>query len=581
MPDYTSNLGLYKPSRNDALALDTTLADNFMNIDSKLGVGLIDERGIKHNSLKERLQVFRNFLDTAVGVNVLEMGATGDGVENDTTAFQKALDVAKTNGAVTVLIPEGTYRMTAELKVYSNTQILCHPNATIVRDHSGYLMMNGNRSTEADPSNYTGYNGRGNIHIVGGIWDGNGVAQPSKASIFHFGHGSNITFTRMTLKDVADSHHVEFNACKNIVVEECNFLGHVGDTNFNEAIQLDLSKSGTTTIGADDNTPCLNVWVQNCYFGPSGTAGSSNIVRAFGSHNSTIGRAHENIHFDNNVVENSSSWAVRAYNWQKVSITNNKLINCGSGINWRTAITGVGTEDPDGNQVGSEIAESGVISGNVIHGGLSSGRAIEIFGEVDTAGKPKGITVAFNTIMMDDSTKTYDAICFSYAENCTCIGNRIYGCKGSSINIKNNSYDITVEGNQIDESGSYGIIVDSASAYINVTGNNIRRSYRSGICFTNNVQACVASGNIVTGVNGVAGDDISYNHVRADGSCDRLSITGNTFRDYGGSYVTTRAIHITSSCLNVLITGNMASGYEMYNGAGGDSLTANNTGTVL
>jgi hypothetical protein len=55
MPEYTGFLGLYKPNRNDNLSLDTTLADNFDNIDKKLGSGLVGNNGETHASLKERL----------------------------------------------------------------------------------------------------------------------------------------------------------------------------------------------------------------------------------------------------------------------------------------------------------------------------------------------------------------------------------------------------------------------------------------------------------------------------------------------------------------------------------------------
>lgn len=36
MADFTNFLGLYLPNRNDALDLDTTLADNFLKLDQKL-----------------------------------------------------------------------------------------------------------------------------------------------------------------------------------------------------------------------------------------------------------------------------------------------------------------------------------------------------------------------------------------------------------------------------------------------------------------------------------------------------------------------------------------------------------------
>lgn len=56
--------------------------------------------------------------------NVLKFGAAGDGRRNDTAAIQKALDQARGAGGGTVYLPEGTYKTSADLNVYSNTKIL-------------------------------------------------------------------------------------------------------------------------------------------------------------------------------------------------------------------------------------------------------------------------------------------------------------------------------------------------------------------------------------------------------------------------------------------------------------------------
>lgn len=52
-------------------------------------------------------------------VNVLDYGATGDGVANDTTAIQAAIDTGKN-----VFLPEGTYLIDAALTVHSAGQII-------------------------------------------------------------------------------------------------------------------------------------------------------------------------------------------------------------------------------------------------------------------------------------------------------------------------------------------------------------------------------------------------------------------------------------------------------------------------
>lgn len=45
---------------------------------------------------------------------------------------------------------------------------------------------------------------------------------------------------------MANSHHIELNASKDILITKCRFLGHVEESTLNESIQLDLSKRGVT-----------------------------------------------------------------------------------------------------------------------------------------------------------------------------------------------------------------------------------------------------------------------------------------------------------------------------------------------
>lgn len=522
----------------------------------------------------------KTYLDQSIPVlNVKDFGAIGDGTADDTAAFQKTLGVAgdSSGGGVTIFIPDGKYRMTKELKIFSNTAINCASNVRVIRDHPGYLGMNGNRSTEENPSNYKRYTGRGNIHISGGVWDGNGVKQTGKASIFHFGHGDKITFDSMTLLDVSTSHHVEFNACQNIHVLNCRFLGMANlDTTgqtFNEAIQLDISKRGLATIGADDDTPCNNVWIEGCYFGDSETSGSGSIGRAVGSHTATITRPHTNIFINNCTAYNTRSFVFRAYNWEKVSITNNKIIDCSAGINWRTAITGPNTTDPNGNQVGSEIAEGGIIANNVFKGNFANGRVIEIYGEKGSSGKPKNITVESNSIILSGTGAKYDGIYFNICENCVCSNNTIQGVRGHGIYVNGESFGITIQGNTLQDIGQDGIHVSGASHYNNITSNSMRRMGRNGV-YVNGGECNLVSNNIISGVNGDKqdGNGIKFNHLRITGSASRSSIVGNTCRNYSTTYVTDRALYVISGCTNITTAGNNARGFKWQNGATGGNL---------
>lgn len=567
MPDYTGFLGLYKPNRIDALALDTTLSDNFTAIDTKLGSGLTDERGTVYATLKERFKALDLITEDANGVSVKRFGAIGNGIISDSLAFQQALDIAKTQGSVTITVPAGKYRMTAELKIYKNTKIVFSPDAEMIRDHAGYMLMNGNRSTEPDPSNFTLYNGNGNITITGGIWNANGVVQTSKASIFHLGHAENITIEHAVLKDCSQSHHIEFNACRNLHVSHCIFLGWVGvGATFNEVIQLDLPMSAGSTIGSGDRTPCKDVFINNCYFGDSDTVGSSSIGRAFGSHSSVIGRAHQNINFTNNIVYNANSFVVRPYNWEKVVITGNLFVKCGAGVNWRTAMTGADTTDASGAQVGSEPMDFGIISDNIFAGDLSAGRTIEIYGESGTSGKPRQVVISGNVIEGDD--KTNSGILVADSEYITVIGNRITG-RMTGIEIRN-TLIVVVTGNTISNVMSDAIRIEG-STHVNVSGNNIIRIELMGIRVVGG-DNYVINGNIISGVNGAGTAGSTNRHISLGGGASKVSIVGNVCSNWGSTHVTTHALYATNTCNYISTAGNISYGLSWYNGGTGGTM---------
>lgn len=96
-------------------------------------------------------------------VSVSSFGAVGDGVHDDSAAFQQALD-----GAGEIRIPQGCYRIGKTLKIPSGTTVLAQPNARMVMDGSRRWGQGEFLLDNADH-----HRGNRDIQIIGGIWDGN------------------------------------------------------------------------------------------------------------------------------------------------------------------------------------------------------------------------------------------------------------------------------------------------------------------------------------------------------------------------------------------------------------------------
>ncbi len=78
----------------------------------------------------------------------------------------------------------------------------------------------------------------------------------------------------------------------------------------------------------DDQTPCKNITVNNCTF--------KNLKRGVGTHTGIAKSYFVNMKFLNNTFKNISGYAVIATNYKQSKISGNTIVNCGSGILFRT-----------------------------------------------------------------------------------------------------------------------------------------------------------------------------------------------------------------------------------------------------
>ena len=108
-------------------------------------------------------------------VSVKNFGAAGNGLQDDSIAFQQALDC----GAAVVKVPYGRYKIGKPLIIGSYTKITASRGAVI-------FLADGACTTVKDflLTNKDHENGNVNITVEGGVWDGGNTGNRRNDDIF-------------------------------------------------------------------------------------------------------------------------------------------------------------------------------------------------------------------------------------------------------------------------------------------------------------------------------------------------------------------------------------------------------------
>lgn len=295
-------------------------------------------------------------------INVANYGAKGKSGVLDTLGIQLALFEAR-KGPVTVYIPKGEYHILYELVIYRNTNLILHDDATIIRKSPSAMLKNGHSFKK-----YYGYEGHGNINIIGGTFDAYGHTNNTNNTIMSIGHANNIQIHDVTFKNVVGGHAIDACGLDGFYVTNSHFLGFRDDSgtrSFSEAIQIDIQTEGAfPKFGATDGTVTKNVIIENCYFGNSGDMNMSAWNRAIGSHASMYGCFYENIHIQNNRFDGLGDYAVTMLKSKETTITNNYFVNCEGGIRYLAVPTGKYSMDINKVDKGAQSGSTLLIGNN-------------------------------------------------------------------------------------------------------------------------------------------------------------------------------------------------------------------------
>jgi len=163
---------------------------------------------------------------------------------------------------------------------------------------------------------------------MGGTWDGNRAEFGSFTTVMAFGHATNIRVRGCIITSWYGWHAIEFNGCRDARAVGVIFTDHGADVgNDGEAVQLDIMGGAGQFpwFGPYDNTPCDNIHVRDCTFGPT-------LKRGIGTHFAIDNVRHTNVRIRGNHFTGLTDAAVALYNYEGVVISGNTFESSKYGV---------------------------------------------------------------------------------------------------------------------------------------------------------------------------------------------------------------------------------------------------------
>ncbi|GIP34665.1 right-handed parallel beta-helix repeat-containing protein [Paenibacillus sp. J2TS4] len=482
-------------------------------------------------------------------------GAQGDGAADDRHAIQQALNLAKTNGGISVYLSKGTYKVTDSLRIYKNTKLTLNHNAIIKRFHDNSFLYNGDNGQQ-----YPGYEGHGNLIIEGGIWDGNVVDYPDAFAGLNIAHARCVTIRDTTIKDISWGHAIEINSSSDVRIEHCKFIGFMnaadGSRYYAEAVQIDVpTSSAFPWFGAYDGTPCEHITVKDCYFGPSGTPGTTSWGGGVGTHTAIHDVWTRNIKVVNNTFDQLGYVAVRLFKYSDCLVQGNTMYQCGGGVAAATpAANSNSTRDKDGVQRGTpQTGERIVITDNLIVG-TTAYEAISCYGSGDV--KLEQVVIANNIITSVLPGKT--SIVVTRSRNVQITGNQIEKTR-RGIYTENTDY-IQICDNQIDTTAFEGIWAAKGSETL-ISDNRIKEAAKDGIQLTETNNFTIENNFVASSGREAAA---TYSGIKLDNAVHHGEVRYNTVRMSQQGNQNRYGLAITASCSHIVTCHNLLAAEEAY-----------------
>jgi len=285
-------------------------------------------------------------------------------------AIERASEIGTPEQPAVVYIPEGTYLVEGGRSIIMKNNVVLRLDDKAVIKLKNNGSMNSPMLMQRSDGVTGGYGQLSNVEIYGGVWDAaqnpdkqylDDNSTPIDITVIGFAHAENIRIHDTKVINNIGQHVLVFDGCKNVEIENVTFRDCYPtlaskELSSMETIHFDI----TNEIGGDakpfDNTPCVNVVVNNCVF--------DQVVGGAGCHHDDEGDSfNKNFtitnnkfyglkgvgitcslldggYFYNNVAEDCSASFVYGTSVRSVTIEKNTVKNSAVGIGMKSGVYG-------------------------------------------------------------------------------------------------------------------------------------------------------------------------------------------------------------------------------------------------
>lgn len=140
-PSEVVDLRVDEDSVEHATARDRLINDNRI-LTSKIGARFSNLNNYSYESVTQWLnEQERNSWEQGINIKSKRFGAKGDGISDDSSAIQNAIDYAHSIGGGFVLIPLGVYAISKTIKLKSNVRLMGQGRKSIIKSISSITLI--------------------------------------------------------------------------------------------------------------------------------------------------------------------------------------------------------------------------------------------------------------------------------------------------------------------------------------------------------------------------------------------------------------------------------------------------------